>query len=129
VGKIVAATLLAEASAALAQPDYYGLRAHAGIAPITKQSGKHRMVLMRYACNGCLRHALYHWARVAVICDPPSKTYYTALRERGRTHGRALRAVADRLLRILIAMLKTGTLFDCSKARPPQANPLSEKVA
>jgi len=56
------------------------LRAHAGIAPITKQSGKHKMVLMRYACNGRLRHALYHWARVAVMCDPPSKNYYAALR-------------------------------------------------
>jgi len=116
VGKIVAATLIAEASGALSERDYYALRTHAGIAPITKQSGKHKMVLMRYACNGRLRHALYHWARVAVMCDPPSKNYYAALRQRGRTHGRALRAVADRLLRILITMLKTGTLFDPFKA-------------
>jgi hypothetical protein len=64
-----------------------------------------------------LRHAFYHCARVAVIRDLPSKSYYTALRRRGHTHGRSLRAVADRLLRILIAMLTTRTLFDCSKAR------------
>src|SRR5260370_2279768 len=61
--------------------------------------------------------------------DLPSKPYYTAQRQRGHTHGRALRAVADRLLRILVAMLTTRTLFDCSKARPPQLSNPSEKVA
>lgn len=129
VGRIVAATIIAEAGAALTERNYDALRAHAGIAPITKQSGKHRTVLMRYACNGRLRHALYHCARVAVMGDLPSKTYYTAQRQRGHTHGRALRAVADRLLRILVAMLTTRTLFDCTKARPPQLSSPSEKVA
>ena len=129
VGRIVAATIIAEACAALTERNYDALRAHAGIAPITKQSGKHRTVLTRYACNGRLRHALYHCARVAVVRDLPSKTYYTAQRQRGHTHGRALRAVADRLLRILIAMLTTRTLFDCSKARPPQLSNPSGKVA
>jgi transposase len=129
VGRIVAAIIIAEACAALIERDYRALRGHAGIAPVTKQSGKQRMVLMRYACNGRLRHAFYHCARVAVIRDLPSKSYYTALRRRGHTHGRALRAVADRLLRILIAMLMTHTLFDCSKARTRGIETLSEKVA
>ena len=129
VGRIVAATLIAEACAALTDRDYRSLRGHAGIAPVTKQSGKQRMVLMRYACNGRLRHAFFHCARVAAIRDQPSKTYYTALRKRGHTHGRALRAVADRLLRILIAMLTTRTLFDSSKARTHAVNGLSEKLA
>jgi hypothetical protein len=39
------------------------------------------------------------------------------------------RAVADRLLRILIAMLMTRTLFDCSKARMREVDVLSEKIA
>src|SRR5713101_7645871 len=69
VGRVVAATVLAEASAALAERDYHALRAYAGIAPVTKQSGKRRMVLMRYACNGRLRNALYHRARVAAMRD------------------------------------------------------------
>ena len=129
VGKIVAATIIAEACTALTERDYRALRGHAGIAPVTKQSGKQRMVLMRYACNGRLRHAFYHCARVAVIRDLPSKSYYTALRRRGHTRGRSLHAVADRLLRILIAMLTTRTLFDCSKARTRGIETLSEKVA
>jgi transposase len=117
VGRVVAATVLAEASGPLAERDYHALRAHAGIAPVTKQSGKRRTVVMRYACNGRLRYALYHWARVAVTCDPASKTYYTALRQRGHPYARALRSVADRLLRILIAMLKSGSLFDSTRLR------------
>src|ERR1700694_4142552 len=71
VGRIVAATIIAEACAALTERDYRALRCHAGIAPVTKQSGKQRMVLMRYACNGRLRHAFYHCARVAAIRDLP----------------------------------------------------------
>ena len=51
VGRIVAATIIAEASAALTGRDYRALRGLAGIAPVTKQSGKQRMVLMRYATN------------------------------------------------------------------------------
>ena len=129
VGRVVAATVLAEASEALAERDYHALRAHAGIAPITKQSGKHRVVLMRYACNGRLRNALYHWARVAAMCDPPSQTYYTALRRRGHSYARALRGLGDRLLRVLIAMLNSGTLYDLSKARRVLTHTLEEKVA
>jgi len=36
------------------------------------------------------------------------------LRARGHSHGRALRGVADRLLAVLCAMLRSGTLFDAS---------------
>jgi transposase len=129
VGRVVAATVLAEASEALAERDYHALRAHAGIAPITKQSGKHRVVQMRYACNGRLRNALYHWARIAAICDPPSQTYYLALRRRGRSYARALRALGDWLLRVLIAMLNSGTIYDLSKARAALTHAPEEKVA
>jgi transposase IS116/IS110/IS902 family protein len=129
VGRVVAATVLAEASWALAERDYHALRAHAGIAPITKQSGKRRVVLMRYACNVRLRNALYHWARVAAICDPASKTYYAALRGRGHSYARALRALGDQLLRVLIAMLKNDSLYEASKRRSRPTPSSLEEVA
>ena len=84
---------------------------------------------MRYACNGRLRNALYHWARVAALCDPASKTYYAALRGRGHTYARALRALGDRLLRVLIAMLKNDSLYDASKRRSRLAPSSLEQVA
>jgi transposase len=132
VGRVVAATVLAEASGPLAERDYHALRTHAGIAPVTKQSGKHRMVVMRYACNGRLRYALYHWARVAATWDPASHAYYAALRKRGHSYARALRSVADRLLRILVAMLKSDSLFDPTRPRRspgPAAAPEATCVA
>lgn len=114
VGTTVAATVLSEASRAIADRDYHALRCYAGTAPITRQSGKKAMVSMRYSCNQRLRNALYHWARVSAIHDPTTRSAYANLRAKGHSHGRALRGLADRWLRVLIAMLKTGTLFDAN---------------
>jgi hypothetical protein len=113
-GRVVAATMLAEAAQALAEKDYHALRAYAGVAPLTRQSGKHRSVQMRYSCNARMRHATYHWARVSVQHDAVSREHYRRLRARGHSHGRALRGVADRLLAVLCAMLRARTLFDAS---------------
>jgi transposase len=112
VGVRVAARMLAEASQPLVTRAYHTLRALMGIAPVTKQSGRSRTVSMRYACNGRLRDAAYHWARVGMQRDPQSRAYYAALRARGHSHGRALRSVADRLLRVLCALLAHDQLFD-----------------
>jgi transposase len=113
VGRFVAATMLTEAAGPLAARDYATLRAHAGTAPITKRSGKRSFfVHMRYACKGRLRAAAYHWSRVSIQCDQAARTYYDGLRKRGHSHARALRSVADRWLRILIAMLTSDSLYD-----------------
>jgi hypothetical protein len=61
---------------------------------------------------------MYHWARVAAQNDRISRAKYTALRSRGHSHGRALRSIADRLLNVACAMLKTGTTFNPSPADP-----------
>ena len=55
---------------------------------------------------------MYHWARVATQHDPRSRSKYAALRSRGHSHGRALRSVADRLLNVACAMLRSGTTFN-----------------
>jgi hypothetical protein len=113
---MVTATMLTEATGPLAARDYGMLRAYTGAAPVTKRSGKRAFfVHMRYACKQRLRAALYHWSRVSIQHDAAARAYYDALRARGHAHARALRSVADRWLRILIAMLKTGTLYDASR--------------
>jgi transposase len=112
VGRIVLGVLLAEAWWALRARDYHALRALAGAAPITRQSGKRRIVVMRQACSLRLRTAVYHWARVAAQCDPASKAAYAELRKRGHSHGRALRTIADRLLAVACAMLRGGQTYD-----------------
>jgi transposase len=112
IGRINLATLLAEASGPLSRRDYQALRTLSGVAPVTKQSGKSRIVLRRYAAHVRLRDAVYHWTRVAVQHDPKSRSRYVALRQRGHSHGRAIRGVADRLLALACTLLQRRTLFD-----------------
>lgn len=118
VGSLTAATMLAEASQPLAAHDDHALRSHAGIAPVTRQSGKSRSVLMRRACNPRLRHATYHGGRCAIQRDDRARAHSRALRARGASHGRAIRGVVDRLLRILCAMLRERTLYDPRRVAP-----------
>jgi transposase len=114
VGRMVTATMLAEASHALADRDYATLRSWTGVAPITKRSGQRRRptVTMRRACNYRLRDAAYHWGRVSIQWDAAARAYYDQLRARGHEHSRALRSVVDRWLRILVAMLRRRRLYD-----------------
>jgi transposase len=105
VGRIVLATLLAEASEPLRRRDYHALRTLSGVAPVTRRSGKYCIVVRRQACHMRLRSAVYHWARVATQHDQRSRHRYTELRKRGHSHGRALRSVGDRLLAVACAML------------------------
>jgi transposase len=69
VGRINLATLLAEASGPISRRDYQALRTLAGVAPVTKRSGKSHIVVMRYAAHVRLRTTVYHWARVATQHD------------------------------------------------------------
>jgi len=112
VGRIVLATLLAEAPEPLRRRDYHALRTLSGVAPVTRRSGRRCIVIMRQACHMRLRTAVYHWARVAIQHDELSRRRYASLRQRGHSHGRALRSVADRLLAVACAMLTRRTLFD-----------------
>lgn len=119
VGRIVAATMLTEAAGPLAERDYSTLRAFAGTAPITKRSSKRTFhVHMRYACKQRLRNVMYHWSRSSIQHDLAARAYYDALRARGHRHGRALRSVADRWLRILVAMLQNQTEYDAARFQP-----------
>lgn len=88
VGRVVTATMLAEASQPLAQRDYHALRSYGGVAPVTRQSGKRKpQVVMRYGCNQRLRNAFYHWARISVQKESRSRDHYHRLRQK-RTQSR-----------------------------------------
>jgi len=115
VGRKITAWLFAEAAQPLAERDYQVLRTHGGVAPVTKQSGKRRVVVMRRGCNPRLRNALYHMARVAMQRDAHFNSVYAALRAKGQRHGQALRSIGNRLLRILMAMLRHRTCYDASR--------------
>lgn len=115
VGRVIAAPLLAEAAQAIRDRDYESLRSYTGVAPVTRQSGTKKIVVMRRGCNNRLRNALYHWSRVTTMCDERSRTHYAKLRQRGHSHGTALRALADRWLAVLVARLRARQRFHPQK--------------
>lgn len=115
VGLFVASTLFAEAYDLLRRRDYPAFRLRSGVAPVRIESGATKWIARRLTVQHELREAIYHWARVASVCDPLSKARYQALRARGHSHGRALRTVGDRLLAIACAMLRDGTRYDSQR--------------
>jgi len=85
---------------------------YAGTSPITRQSGKRKLVLARYVHNDRLIDALGLQAFSALKASPGARTYYDQLRARGTGHRAALRQLGNRLVGILHGCLKTGTTYD-----------------
>ena len=85
---------------------------YAGTSPITKASGKKKVVLARFIHNDRLIDALMTQAFAALKASPGARAYYDRQRTRGANHNAALRQLANRLVGILHGCLKTGTLYD-----------------
>jgi hypothetical protein len=96
---------------------------YAGNAPVTKHSGKWKMVSRRLARNRLLADASFLWANSALSASPGARHYYDQLRARGKTHNQALRALANRLVGILHGCLRRRCLYDEAVAWP---QPLKE---
>ena len=93
---------------------YDGARArknYAGTSPITKASGKRKVVLARYVRNNRLADALHQQAFSALTASPGARAYYDALRARDIGYNAALRQLSNRLVGILHGCLKTGTPY------------------
>ena len=85
---------------------------YGGTSPITRASGKQRVVLARYARNTRLADALDQWAFCAITASPGARTFYDHRRAAGDSHHRALRALANRLVGILHGCLRHAALYD-----------------
>ena len=121
VGRKILATPLSEAPDAWQRRDVQALRCLCGSAPITRQSGKTRRAARRLACNRLLSNAMHHWANIAIHHDQVSQAKYTALRDKGHFHARALRSAGDRLLVAAVKMLQQQCAFDAQPGHLKQA--------
>src|SRR2546425_234996 len=66
------------------------LAAEGGVAPVTRESGKHRGVAFRRACNKRLRQALTSFADHSRHASPWAAALYAAARRRGCHHPHAI---------------------------------------
>ena len=60
---------------------------YSGMSPITRASGKHHVVLARYARNRRLADACYQWAFATLTASPGARTFYDQRRAAGDTTG------------------------------------------
>lgn len=87
-------------------------RNYAGTSPITRQSGKKKLVIARYVRNDRLIDPLIGQAFASLRTSPGARAYYDKQRARGLGHYAALRQVSNRLVGILHGCLRTGRPYD-----------------
>jgi transposase len=119
LGPILGARVLAEFGD---DPDRYtdarSRKNYAGTSPITRASGKKKVVVARFVHNDRLIDALMTQAFSALNASPGARAYYDQLKARGAEHNTALRQLANRLVGILHGCLKTRTCYDEATAWP-----------
>jgi len=95
-----------------------GRKAYAGTAPITRASGRSKVVRRRIARNKRLADACQLWAFGAVNGSPGARHYYDRLRDQGASHNAALRSLANRLVGILHGCLNNRQVYNEEIAWP-----------
>ena len=130
LGSILGARVLGEFGD---DPDRYdsgkARKNYASTSPITRASGKKKVVAARFIRNDRLTDALMSQALSAISASPGARALYDAERARGAGHNAALRKLANRLVGILHGCLKTRTLYDEATAWGHRENLPQSSVA
>jgi transposase len=85
---------------------------YAATSPLTRASGKKKVVTARFIHNDRLVDALNAQAFASLNASPGARAFYDQQRAKGNEHNDALRRLANRLVGILHGCLKTRTLYD-----------------
>lgn len=88
------------------------LQCYGGTAPVTRRSGKQVTIACRLACNRHLRQAAMQWAFCSLSRSEWARDFYDRQRAAGKTHYKALRALANRWLELLWHLLRKHALYD-----------------
>ena len=88
------------------------LQAEAGAVPVTKSSGKSRVVQFRFACNKHLRRAMYWFSFNSLSRCEWAKKYYRDQRAKGHSQHQALRALGAKWLKIIFVMWRDHKAYD-----------------
>jgi transposase len=73
----------------------------AGLSPVTKESGKHRAVSFRWACNKRLRQAMTIYADNSRHASPWAAQIYANARAAGKDHPHAIRVLGRAWTRVI----------------------------
>lgn len=93
------------------------LAAYAGLAPVSRDSGKTQGRLVSARTGNHSLKRVFFQAAFASLHDPKSRAYYDRKRSEGKRHNQALLALARRKVDVLWAMLRDNALYDdCARA-------------
>jgi transposase len=109
--------------------DVRGVRSFAGTAPITRASGRSRVVSSRRICNRRLADACHWWAFAALTKSPGARAHYDRRRAAGDTHNAALRNLANKLLAKLWHCLRHNLTYEETTAWPGPITEPSQTAA
>ncbi len=110
---------------AYAGPD--SVAALAGVTPVTRQSGKHRDVSFRWACNKRFRKAMTTFADNSRHASPWAAKVYSDARAAGKDHPHAIRILARAWIRVIWPCWINGVPYD--PARHGAAAALAEQAS
>lgn len=117
-GRLCAASILAELGDDRARyTSAEQLAAETGAAPVTRESGKHRAVTFRWACNMRLRAAFATLADTTRHTNPWARSVYQRARDRGHEHAHALRILARAWCRVIWTCWHQRVPYDPTKHR------------
>jgi transposase len=88
------------------------LQQFSGIAPVTKASGKRRIVKWRWACSKFLRQTFQEFALHSIACSTWARSYYESKIVHGKSHHAAVRALAYKWIRIIYRCWKDRSPYD-----------------
>jgi len=112
-GQVCAAQIAAELGDVRERfPSADALAMEAGCAPVTRQSGKSRAVVFRWACNRRLRAAVTCFADNSRHSSAWAAAAYRRARDRGCNHPHAIRVLARAWLRVLWRVWQDGKPYD-----------------
>jgi hypothetical protein len=86
-----------------------------GIAPVTRTSGKTRVVYARCACPKFVRQTFHEFARLSTTKSQWARNYVDYYTEKGKKYHTIIRALAFKWIRILFRCWKSRTAYDETK--------------
>ena len=93
-------------------PTPASLQAAAGTCPVTKQSGKSRVVTFRRACDHQFRQIVQQWAKLSIQDSPWAAGYYATVRPHCQSENEAYRKLANRWLEVLWRLWQDRQPYD-----------------
>ncbi len=88
---------------------------YVGIAPVKEESGKKRWVHWRWSCPIFLRQTFVEWVNQSRRFSPWAQAFYRQQKQAGKTHQKAIRALAYKWGRILWRCWQDNTPYDEQK--------------